>query len=40
MYTDNEVTEGAWFNGTSSNKLLFDLVLELRHLEVAGNFVL
>jgi hypothetical protein len=40
IFGDNEVTERAWFNGTSSSPELFDLVLELRHEEIIGNFVI
>ena len=40
MYTDNQVTESAWFNGTSSNRQLYNLVLRLRHCELKGIFIL
>ena len=34
MFTDNSTTEAAWFNGTSKSKLLFNLVVELKLLEM------
>jgi hypothetical protein len=34
MFTDNSTTEAAWFNGTSKSKLLFNLVVELKLLEL------
>jgi hypothetical protein len=34
LFTDNTVTESAFYRGTSSNKKLFELVLRLRRLEV------
>jgi hypothetical protein len=40
VYTNNEVTERAWFNGTSSERTLFELVLDLRHEMIVGNFLL
>jgi hypothetical protein len=40
ILTDNEVTERAWYSGTSSSKSLFDIMLELRHEQLRGNFVL
>lgn len=36
MFTDNFVTERAYFRGTSKSKELFDLVLRLRRLEMTG----
>jgi len=33
MFTDNQVAEGAFYKGTSSNKKLFELVVRLRKLE-------
>jgi hypothetical protein len=36
MFTDNFVTERAYFRGTSKSKGLFDLVLRLRRLEMTG----
>ena len=35
MFTDNSTTEAAWFNGTSKSKLLFNLVVELKLLEMS-----
>jgi hypothetical protein len=34
MFTDNYVMESAYFRGTSSSPILFDLVLRLRKLEL------
>ena len=34
LFTDNSTTEAAFFNGTSSSKTLFELVLRLRKLEL------
>jgi hypothetical protein len=34
LFTDNAVAEGAFFRGTSSNKLLFQLIVRLKHLEL------
>jgi hypothetical protein len=34
MFTDNATTEAAWFNGTSKSKLLFNMVVELKLLEL------
>ena len=36
MFTDNFVTEWAYFWGTSKSKELFDLILRLRRLEMMG----
>jgi hypothetical protein len=36
MFTDNFVTERAYFRGTSKSKQLFELILRLRKLEMAG----
>jgi len=36
MFTDNFVTERAYFRGTSKSKRLFDLVLQLHKLEMQG----
>jgi hypothetical protein len=38
LFTDNFVTERAFFRGTASTKSLFDLVLRLRKLEMDGIF--
>jgi hypothetical protein len=40
LYTDNTVTKRAWYNGTSHDLALFELVLELKYEMLAGNFVL
>jgi hypothetical protein len=37
MFTDNGVTEHAYFRGTSKSKQLFDLVLKLHKLEMKGD---
>ena len=34
MFTDNSTAEAAFYNGSSSSKLLYDLVLQLRKLEM------
>ena len=34
VFTDNTTAEGAYYQGTSSNKMLFDLVVWLRRLEM------
>ncbi|KAL7577355.1 hypothetical protein ACA910_002089 [Epithemia clementina (nom. ined.)] len=36
IFTDNSTTEAAFYKGTSKSKLLFDLVLRLRKLEMRG----
>jgi hypothetical protein len=40
IFTDNEVTERAWYSGTSSSKALFDIMLNLWHKQLRGSFVL
>ena len=40
LFTDNMVSERAYFKGTSKSKTLFELVLELRKLELTGRFKL
>jgi hypothetical protein len=40
VFTDNSTAEAAFFKGTSSNILLFNLVLRLRKLEVAQQCLL
>jgi hypothetical protein len=40
LFTDNSVTEGAFFKGTSSNPRLFSLVVRLKQLELRHGFVL
>jgi hypothetical protein len=40
IYTDNTVAKRAWYNGTSHDVALFELVLELKHEMLAGKFVL
>jgi hypothetical protein len=40
VFTDNSTAEAAFFKGTSSSPLLFDLVLRLRKLEVAQQCLL
>ncbi|KAL7560166.1 hypothetical protein ACA910_016595 [Epithemia clementina (nom. ined.)] len=37
MFTDNSTSEAAFHKGTSKSKLLFDLALSLRELEMEGN---
>ncbi|KAL7581700.1 hypothetical protein ACA910_022243 [Epithemia clementina (nom. ined.)] len=37
MFTDNSTSEAAFYKGTSKSKLLFDLVIRLRKLEMGGN---
>ncbi|KAL7568333.1 hypothetical protein ACA910_018466 [Epithemia clementina (nom. ined.)] len=36
VFTDNSTTEADFYKGTSKSKLLFDLVLRLRRLEMVG----
>jgi hypothetical protein len=36
LFTDNFVTERAYFSGTSKSKTLFELILRLQHLEMKG----
>lgn len=36
VFTDNQVTEAAFYRGTSPSRSLFDLVLRLRKLELTG----
>lgn len=38
IFTDNSTAESAYFKGTSSSKLLFNIVLKLRKLEFSGSF--
>ena len=40
LMTDNTVAERAFFKGTSKSRSLFELVLELRKLELVGGFKL
>jgi hypothetical protein len=40
LFTDNAVAEAAFYKGTSSNPLLFDLVLRLKQLELTHSFSL
>lgn len=40
MFTDNSTAESAFFKGTSSSELLFELVLRLRKLEMSGQCVI
>jgi hypothetical protein len=40
MFTDNSTAEAAYFKGTSSSELLFELVLRLRVVQMAGNCML
>jgi hypothetical protein len=40
LFTDNFVAERAYFRGTASTKLLFDLVLRLRVLQMKGDIFL
>jgi hypothetical protein len=39
IFTDNSTSEAAFWNGTSSSPLLFDLVLRLRQLEMTHNII-
>jgi hypothetical protein len=36
MFTNNFVTERAYFSGTSKSTTLFELILRLQHLEIKG----
>ena len=38
FFTDNAVAEAAFYSGTASSRTLFELVVELRSLELVGNF--
>ena len=40
LFTDNTTVEGCFYAGTSSSKVLFDLVLDLRYLEMTESFIL
>ncbi len=40
FFTDNEVAERAYYKGTSSSQKLFDLVLRLRRIEMAGKMII
>ena len=40
LFTDNSTAEGAFFRGTSSNRRLFELILNLRKLEHDHGFIL
>ena len=40
LFTDNLVADYAYHKGTSTSKLLFDLVLRLRKLQMKGDFIL
>jgi hypothetical protein len=40
LFTDNAVAEAAFYKGTSSNPLLFDLVLRLKQVELQHSFSL
>jgi hypothetical protein len=40
MFTDNSTAEAAYFKGTSSSELLFNLVLRLRKIEMSGRCIL
>jgi hypothetical protein len=40
IYTDNQVTESVWYNGTTTERSLFELILDLRQQAIEGNFVL
>jgi hypothetical protein len=40
LFTDNSTAESAMYKGTSSSKLLFDLVMRLRKLEMQGSIFL
>lgn len=40
MFTDNSTAEAAYFKGTSSSELLFELVLRLRRIEMEGRCLL
>jgi hypothetical protein len=38
LFTDNSTAEAVYYNGTSSSKLLFELALRLRRMEMRGDF--
>jgi hypothetical protein len=40
MFTDNSTAEAAFFKGSSSSELLFELVLRLRKLEMSGDCII
>ena len=40
VFTDNQVTESAFYKGTSTSRQLFELVLRLRRLEMDGHLFL
>lgn len=40
MFTDNAVSEGVYYRGTSTEPTLFDLLLRLRQSTIQGNFIL
>jgi hypothetical protein len=40
VFTDNTTVESAFYKGTSSSKRLFQLVLDLRKLQLHGGFIL
>jgi hypothetical protein len=40
IYTDNQVAESVWYKGTSTERTLFELMLELRMIMVEENFIL
>jgi hypothetical protein len=40
IFTDNSTAESCFFKGGSSSKLLHELVLRLRRIELSANFIL
>ncbi len=40
MFTDNSTAEGSYYKGNSPSRLLFELVLRLRELELLGGLIL
>jgi hypothetical protein len=38
IFTNNQVAENVYYNGSSKDQALFDLVLDLKHAERDGNF--
>jgi hypothetical protein len=40
IFTDNEVAERCYYKGTSSNRILFELILRLRKIEMEGSLIL
>ena len=40
LFTDNLVAEYAYYKGSSSSRMLFDLVLRVRKLQMSGDLIL